>query len=87
MQTITTPVVRQAQAALHEMSADEKTRIRLLEEEMYERDRISGLARALKEGREEIALNLIRDTGMSDARIAGLSNLSVQEVARLREQP
>jgi predicted transposase/invertase (TIGR01784 family) len=53
MQTITTPEVKQAQTALYEMSADEKMRIRLFEEEMYERDRISGLERALREGREE----------------------------------
>jgi predicted transposase/invertase (TIGR01784 family) len=102
METVTTPEVKRASSAFFDMSLDERTRMRLFEDEVYERDRLSerraaveeGLAKGREEGREEglaegqekVALNLILKTAMDNATIAAMCNLEVKDVARLREQ-
>jgi predicted transposase/invertase (TIGR01784 family) len=94
METISTPEVKQANAALLHMSADEWTREMLFQEEMRERDLATeryvgaqeGREKGRQEGHEDTALNLIHGTSMDNATIAAMCGLDVERVARLRER-
>ena len=78
--------VKRAMSRIRELSADEETRRLASVRERALRDEISLLSDARREGREEVARGMIRKTEMNDSSIADIARLSVDEVARLRDE-
>ena len=69
---------------LRELSAEEETRRLVFVRERALRDEVSLLNDARREGREEVARNLISMNVLADAQIAIASGLTESEVKALR---
>lgn len=78
--------VKKAMSRIRELSADEETRRLAFVRERALRDEVSFLNDARREGREEVARNMILKTEMDDAVIADIAKLTVDEVAHLRAE-
>ena len=78
--------VKKAMSRIRELSADEETRRLAFVRERALRDEISLLNDARREGREEVARNLISMNVLSDAQIAVASELTESEVKALRAE-
>lgn len=78
--------VKKAMSRIRELSADEETRRLAFVRERALRDEVSFLNDARREGREEVARNMILKTEMDDAAIADIAKLTVDEVAHLRAE-
>jgi predicted transposase/invertase (TIGR01784 family) len=78
--------VKRAMSRIRELSADEETRRLAFVRERALRDEVSLLNDARREGREEVARNLISMNLLADAQIAAASGLSEPEVKALRNE-
>jgi predicted transposase/invertase (TIGR01784 family) len=78
--------VKKAMSRIRELSADEEARRLAFVREKALRDEVSFLNDARREGREEVARNLIAMGLLTDAQIATASGLSDNEVKVLREE-
>ncbi|OWV30365.1 Rpn family recombination-promoting nuclease/putative transposase [Halomonas campaniensis] len=78
--------VKKAMSRIRELSADEETRRLAFVRERALRDEVSFLNDARREGREEVARNMILKTEMDDAAIADIAKLTVDEVSHLRAE-
>jgi hypothetical protein len=81
-----TEVPKKAMSRIRELSADEETRRLAFVRERALRDEVSLLNDARREGREEVARNLISMNLLADAQIAAASGLSEPEVKALRNE-
>ncbi|WP_205596250.1 hypothetical protein [Modicisalibacter sp. 'Wilcox'] len=75
-----------AMGRIRELSADEETRRLAFVRERALRDEVSFLNDARREGREEVARNLISMNVLADAQIAVASGLTESEVKSLRTE-
>ncbi len=78
--------VKRAMSRIRELSADEETRRLAFVRERALRDEVSLLNDAKREGREEVARNLIEMKLLTDAQIASASGLSEAEIEVLRNE-
>ena len=78
--------VKKAMSRIRELSADEEARRLAFVRERALRDEVSFLNDARREGREEVARNLISMAVLSDEQIATASGLPESEVVKLREE-
>jgi len=78
--------VKKAMSRIHELSADEEARRLAFVRERALRDEVSLLNDARREGREEVARNLIAMAVLSDEQISTASGLPESDVAKLREE-
>lgn len=78
--------VKKAMSRIRELSADEEARRLAFVRERALRDEVSFLNDARREGREEVARNLILMALLSDEQIATASGLPESEVVKLREE-
>ena len=78
--------VKKAMSRIRELSADEEARRLAFVREKALRDEVSFLNDARREGREEVARNLIAMGLLTDAQIATASGLSDDEVKVLRKE-
>jgi hypothetical protein len=78
--------VKKAMSRIRELSADEEARRLAFVRERALRDEVSFLNDARREGREEVARNLISMALLSDEQIATASGLPESEVVKLREE-
>jgi predicted transposase/invertase (TIGR01784 family) len=84
MASFTHEPVQQAMHRLRELSADEETRRLALVRERALHDEVSFLNEAKREGREEVARNLIAMNLLTDEQIATATGLTEAEVQALR---
>jgi hypothetical protein len=75
--------VKKAMSRIRELSADEEARRLAFVRERALRDEVSFLNDARREGREEVARNLISMAVLSDEQIATASGLPESEVVKL----
>ena len=78
--------VKRAMSRIRELSADEETRRLAFVRERALRDEVSLLNDARREGREEVARNLILMNLLADDQIAVASGLTETEVKALRAE-
>lgn len=78
--------VKSAKSRIRELSADEEPRRLAFVRERALRDEVSLLNDARREGREEVARNLIEMELLTDAQIASASGLTEAEVKALRNE-
>ena len=71
---------------IRELSADEETRRLAFVRERALRDEVSLLNDARREGREEVARNLIEMGLLTDTQISSVSGLTETEVKALRNE-
>ncbi|SEO39258.1 Rpn family recombination-promoting nuclease/putative transposase [Vreelandella aquamarina] len=78
--------VKKAMSRIRELSADEETRRLAFVRERALRDEVSLLNDARREGREEVARNLIEMGLLTDTQISSVSGLTETEVKALRNE-
>ncbi|WP_420827401.1 hypothetical protein [Halochromatium glycolicum] len=86
MATVAHEPVQQAINRIRELSADEEARRQAFVSERALHDEVSFLNEARREGREEVAQNLIALKLLTDEQIAAASGLSEAEVKALHER-
>ena len=86
MATVVHDPVKQAMNRIRQLSADEEARRLAFVRERALHDEVSFLNEAKREGREEVAQNLVTMNLLTDEQIAAASGLTVTEVKTLRDE-